>query len=204
MEKIGFIGVGKVGTAFGVRLSEQGYPVVAAMDASSEEGARFAALVSGCRLFDTAQGLADEVDFVFITTPDDVIGQVASQVNWRPGQTVVHCSGANSTAVLSPAKEAGCLVGSMHPCNTFANTGQSLQNLPASMFALEAEEPLLSDLKTIVQSLNGRWMKLSERDKPLYHASAAMACNCSSLSQSSSRHTAAGLPANALSVNAST
>ncbi len=177
MEKIGFIGVGKVGTAFGVRLAEQGFPVVGAMDILPEEASRFSNSIPKCRVYDTAQELADEMDFVFITTPDDVIGQVASQVNWRPGQTVVHCSGANSTAVLNPAKQAGCHVGCMHPCNTFASIQQSLENLPGSTFTLEAEEPVLTQLKAFAKSLKGSWMSLQEKDKALYHASVCIACN---------------------------
>jgi predicted short-subunit dehydrogenase-like oxidoreductase (DUF2520 family) len=177
MDRIGFIGVGKVGTAFGVRLAEQGFPVVACMDILPDEARRFAESIQGCRVYDAAQSLADDMDFVFITTPDDVIGQVAARVNWHTGRTVIHCSGANSTAVLAPAKATGCNVGCMHPCNTFASIQQSLENLPGSTFTLEAEEPVLSDLKQFVESLSGRWMKLSEKDKPLYHASVCIACN---------------------------
>ena len=130
MERIGFIGVGKVGTAFGVRLSEQGFPVVAAMDIVPSESRRFADSVPGCRIYDSAQELADETDFVFITTPDDVISKVAAGVSWRRGQSVVHCSGANSAAILEPARHVGAHVGCMHPCNTFASIAQSLENLP--------------------------------------------------------------------------
>ena len=158
MEKIGFIGVGKVGTAFGVRLAEGGFPVRGAMDILPGESTRFARSVSGCRVYQTAQSLADDMDFVFITTPDDIIGQVAAQVRWHSGQTVIHCSGANSTVVLEPARKAGCHVGCMHPCNTFASIQQSLENLIGSTFTLEAEEPVLSDLKSFVAVLKGRWM----------------------------------------------
>ena len=177
MDRIGFIGVGKVGTAFGVRLAEQSFPVVACMDILPDEATRFAGSIQGCRVYGTAQSLADDMDFVFITTPDDVIGQVAAQVNWHTGQTVIHCSGANSTAVLAPAKATGCNVGCMHPCNSFASIQQSLENLPGSTFTLEAEEPVLGDLKRFVDSLNGRWMTLTEKDKALYHASVCIACN---------------------------
>ena len=177
MEKIGFIGVGKVGTAFGVRLSQQGHPVVAAMDILPAEAQRFAESVAGCRVYDTAQALADDMDFVFITTPDDIIGQVAAQVKWHAGQTVIHCSGANSTAILAPAREAGCHIGCMHPCNTFASIEQSLENLLGSKFTLEAEEPVLTDLKAFAASLKGSWMTLREKDKALYHAAVCIACN---------------------------
>ncbi len=177
MNRIGFIGVGKVGTAFGVHLAEKGFPVAGAMDILPKESARFSETVTGCKVYDTAQALADEMDFVFITTPDDVIGEVASDVSWRQGQTVVHCSGANSTAVLDPARDSGCHVGCIHPCNSFASVQQSLENLPGSTFTLEAEEPVLSELKTIVASLDGKWMKLREQDKALYHAAVCIACN---------------------------
>ncbi len=177
MNSIGFIGVGKVGTAFGVRLAEKGFPVVGCMDILPHESTRFTQSIQGCKAYNSAQELADAVDFVFITTPDDVIGQVASEVQWRADQTVIHCSGANSMAVLSPAREQGCHVGCMHPCNTFASIQQSLENLPGSTFTLEAEEPVLSELTQFVDALNGKWMKLREQDKALYHASICIACN---------------------------
>lgn len=177
MERIGFIGVGKVGTAFGTRLAEQGFPVKGAMDILPAEARRFADSIEGCTIYPTAQSLADEMDFVFITTPDDEIGEVAREVKWSAGRTVIHCSGANSTAVLAPAHQRGCHVGCMHPCNSFASIQQSLENLPGSTFTLEAEEPVLSDLKAFVASLSGRWMTLREQDKALYHASVCIASN---------------------------
>ena len=177
MERIGFIGAGKVGTAFGVRLAEQGFPVVGAMDILPDEARRFADSISGCATYDGAQQLADEMDFVFITTSDDAIAQVAGEVNWHEGQSVVHCSGANSAAILEPARKVGAHVGCMHPCNTFASVAQSLENLPGSTFTLEAEEPVLSDLKRFAEALKGRAMMLREEDKPLYHASICIACN---------------------------
>ncbi|MFW6055800.1 MAG: Rossmann-like and DUF2520 domain-containing protein [Chloroflexota bacterium] len=177
MERIGFIGVGKVGTAFGVRLAEKGFPVVAAMDIVKDEATRFADSISGCTVYDTAQQLADEVDFVFITTPDDVIAQVAKDVQWHTGQSVIHCSGANSAAILEPARATWAHVGCLHPCNTFASIAQSLENLPGSTFTLEAEEPVLTDLKEFVQALDGRALMLKEEDKALYHASICIACN---------------------------
>jgi len=177
MERIGFIGVGKVGTAFGTRLAEKGYPVTGAMDILPAEAERFSKAITGCKVYPTAQALADAMDFVFITTPDDVIGEVAAALKWRVGQTVIHCSGANSTAVLAPARKQGAHVGCMHPCNTFASIQQSLENLPGSTFTLEAEEPTLTDLKNFAAALNGRWMELREEDKALYHAAACIACN---------------------------
>lgn len=177
MQKIGFIGVGPVGTAFGVRLSQQGYEVIAVYDVSSVAAQRFAETVTGCQVCETAQDAADMAEFVFITTPDDVIARVAAQVNWHTGQSVIHCSGACSTDVLEPARERAATVGSFHPCQTFASINQAVENLLGSTFAIEAEEPLLSVLKGMANALRGSWLELKAEDKALYHASAAIACN---------------------------
>jgi len=177
MHKIGFIGAGPVGTAFGVRLSQQGYEVIAVHDIRFDAAERFAEKVTGCQVCETAQRVADMAEFVFITTPDDVIARVALQVNWHSGQSVVHCSGACSTDVLKPAREGGATVGSFHPCQTFASINQAVENLPGSTFAIEAEEPLLSVLKEMANALHGSWLEVKAEDKALYHASATIVCN---------------------------
>ena len=177
MQKIGFIGVGPVGTAFGVRLSQQSYEIIAVYDVSLAAAQRFAKTVTGCQVCERAQDVADMAKFVFITTPDDVISKVAAQVNWHTDQSVIHCSGACSTDVLIPARERGATVGSFHPCQTFASIDQAVENLPGSTFAIEAEEPLLSVLKEMATALRGSWLVLKAEDKALYHASAAIACN---------------------------
>ena len=52
-----------------------------------------------------------------------------------------------------------------------------MENIPGSTFALEAEEPLLADLKDMAGALDGNWIKLRASDKVAYHAAAVFACN---------------------------
>jgi len=176
MLKIGFIGAGTVGTALSVLLSGKGYPVVAVSSRSSTSAKKLAETISGCRLEDN-QGVADAAELIFITTPDDVIASVASQIQWRTGQSVVHCSGADSTDILEPAKKLGAKVGAFHPLQTFAGTKQAIENIPGSTFAIEAEEPLLSTLKGMATAVDGHWIELKAEDKVAYHAAAVVACN---------------------------
>jgi len=177
MLKLGFIGAGPVGTTFGVRLSEQGYAVVAVADISPAAAERFAGLVPGCRVLKNAQELADAVDMVFITTADDFIPRVSSELKWRPNQMAVHCSGASTVQSLEAARQQGVRVGSIHPCQTFAGIEQAIANLPGSTFAIEAEEPLKTTLTEMAQALRGDIVYLTSEDKVLYHAAAAIACN---------------------------
>jgi len=175
--KLGFIGAGPVGTTFGVRLSEQGYAVAAVADISPAAAERFAGLVPGCRVSGNNQELADAVDMVFITTADDFIPKVSSELKWRPGQTVVHCSGASTVQSLEAARRQGAGVGSIHPCQTFAGIEQAIANLPGSTFAIEAEEPVKATLTDMARALRGDIVYLTSEDKVLYHAAAAIACN---------------------------
>ncbi len=177
MPKIGFIGAGPVGTAFGVQLSQLGYQVIAVYDVSPEAARRFVKRVPGCQICQTAQKLVDRAELVFITTPDDFIPKVAAELKWHPGQSVIHCSGATSADALEPAKQQGAMVGSIHPCQTFAGIDQAIENLPGSTFAIEAEEPLRGILTDMAKALNGDWVYLTAEDKALYHASACIACN---------------------------
>ncbi len=177
MLKLGFIGAGTVGTALSVRLSSKGYQVIAVSSRSQTSAKKLAQAVSGCHAFNNNQDVADTAELIFITTPDDAIAPVASEIQWHRGQSVVHCSGALSTDILEPAKKLGAQVGSFHPLQTFASVKQAIENIPGSTFAVEAEEPLLSTLKDMATALDGHWIELKANDKVAYHAAAVIACN---------------------------
>jgi predicted short-subunit dehydrogenase-like oxidoreductase (DUF2520 family) len=177
MVKTGFIGAGTTATALAVRLSQKGCPVVAVFSRTLSSAQKLAGLVPSCQVCYAAQEVADTAEIVFITTPDDVIAQVCGEIQWREGQSVVHCSGAHSVDILEAARKLGAAVGSFHPLQTFADVDQAIENLSGSTFALEAEEPLLSTLKELTLVLNGNWVELKPGDKVLYHAAAVFVCN---------------------------
>ncbi len=177
MVKLGFIGAGVVGTALAVRLQEKGYPVVAVASRSKKSAEKLADAVMGCRAYDSKQEVVDAADIVFVTTPDDEVQGVISELSWSKGKSVIHCSGVDSLDVLQKAKDDGAQVGGFHPLQTFASVTHAINNLPGSTFAIEAEEPLSDILKQMAQSLEGEFVMLGLGDKALYHAAAVVACN---------------------------
>ena len=177
MLKVGFIGAGTVGTALTVSLSQKGCRVLAVFSRTLSSAERLAHLVPGCQVSQMAEGVADAAELAFITTPDDVIPEIANEVKWHKGQDAIHCSGAHSIDILEPARRLGANVGSFHPLQTFASVNEAIKNLPGSTFALEAEEPLLPRLKELAAILNGRWVELKPGDKVLYHAAAVFVSN---------------------------
>jgi predicted short-subunit dehydrogenase-like oxidoreductase (DUF2520 family) len=177
MLKLGIIGAGTVGTALAVRLGRAGYAITAVASRSCSSSERLIEMTGCGRVYNVLQDVADRSDFVFITTPDDAISQVVSQVRWHRGQFVVHCSGVDSLDVLEPARMVGAKVGSFHPLQTFASIQKAVENLPGSTFALEAEGDLLDILKEMSAALEGHYIKLGAGDKAAYHTAAVMTSN---------------------------
>jgi predicted short-subunit dehydrogenase-like oxidoreductase (DUF2520 family) len=175
--KLGFIGTGTIGSALALTLHSRGYPVVAVSSRYHASARKLAQAINGCSAVTDNQEVADTAEFVFITTPDDVIAPVASQTKWHQGQYVVHCSGADTTDILEPARKGGAYVGVFHPLQTFAGAREALENMPGSTFTLEAEEPLLGILQDMANALGGHWIELKAGDKAAYHAAAVIACN---------------------------
>ncbi|GAI64551.1 unnamed protein product, partial [marine sediment metagenome] len=106
------------------------YQVIAVSSRSQTSAKKLAQAVSSCHAFNNNQDVADTAELIFITTPDDAIAPVASEIQWHRGQSVVHCSGALSTDILEPAKNLGAQVGSFHPLQTFASVKQAVENIP--------------------------------------------------------------------------
>lgn len=175
--KVGFIGAGVVGTTLAASLGAAGYPVVAAASRRLASAQRLASQVPGCSACAEAQPVADAAQLVFITTPDNAIVSVAGAVRWRPGQMVVHTSGAHSLDVLEAAAAQGALTGSFHPLQSFADVREAVASLPGTTFALEGEGELLCVLQELAEALGGRWLHVGPQDKALYHAAAVLVSN---------------------------
>jgi predicted short-subunit dehydrogenase-like oxidoreductase (DUF2520 family) len=177
MLKAGFIGAGTVGTALAVLLDRQGYQVVASYDVNRTASENLAHRVKSARVMSGIQEVADSANIIFITTPDAAIAGVSCQAKWHEDTALIHCSGADSANILEPARKSGAIIGGFHPLQTFAGVDQAIENIPGSTFAIEAEDPLLSTLKTMATKLGGHWIKLKAEDKAAYHAAAVFASN---------------------------
>src|SRR5207237_5489570 len=102
----------------------------------------------------TRAGTLAKSGIVFLTVPDDAIGPLCKEIaeagGWRAGQGVVHCSGALPSDVLQPAKDAGALVASFHPLQTFASLEAAIAHMPGSTFAIEGDPELVTQLDKLV------------------------------------------------------
>ncbi|MBN1690072.1 MAG: DUF2520 domain-containing protein [Dehalococcoidia bacterium] len=176
-QTIGFIGAGMTGTALAVRLWQQDYEIIAVSSRSIESARRLSSFVSGCTVCDGAQQVADLAQVVFITTPDDIIPDIAAGVRWRPGQIAVHCSGVHSIDILEPAAGSGAHTCCLHPLQTFAGIEEAINNISGSTFALEGDQEGLAAAREMAQALEGNIILLKAGDKVKYHIAAVTLSN---------------------------
>ena len=169
---LAFIGAGRVAGALAPALARLGCRVSGIASRSRESAERVAALVPGSRAA-TAQEAADSADAVFITTSDGAIADVAASVAWRPGQFVVHCSGALTSEPLQPARAAGANVGPWHPFQTF---GGGETRLDGATFGIEAEGDALAFLERLTEDVGGYALRVPSSARALYHAASVMSC----------------------------
>jgi predicted short-subunit dehydrogenase-like oxidoreductase (DUF2520 family) len=174
---IGFIGAGAVGGTLAVALGQAGYRVVAVASRTLASAHGLAQRLAGCTAYAAPQQVVDACELIFISTPDDAIGPVASALTWRGGQGVVHCSGATSLDVFAVPMAQGVLPGALHPFQAVASLDTGVRSLPGTTFGIEADGVMRELLVTMALALGGRPIVLNAAEKALYHLSAVMMGN---------------------------
>ncbi len=165
-------------------LATRGYPI-RALAARRQSRARKSISLAGLPSPILALG-ADQLeqlppsDLVLITTPDDVITDIARNFaklrrSARHRATFLHTSGALSSAVLSPLAKAGFHTGSMHPLVSISAARAGAGALDGAFYCVEGDSVATRFAKMIVRDLNGTTFTIKAESKALYHAAAVMA-----------------------------
>jgi predicted short-subunit dehydrogenase-like oxidoreductase (DUF2520 family) len=181
---ISIIGAGRLGNALAIALTSNGYAVVA-LAARRAAHARKAISLSGLPSQTLALG-AEQLeqlppsDLVLITTPDDVIEEIARNFaqlrrTARHRGTFLHTSGALSSAVLAPLAGRGFHTGSLHPLVSVSEPGAGAEALHGAFYCVEGDSVAVRFANSIVHDLNGTAFTIKPESKALYHAAAVMA-----------------------------
>jgi predicted short-subunit dehydrogenase-like oxidoreductase (DUF2520 family) len=173
--RIGFVGAGRVGCALGVAFSRAGWPVAAVATRDPAREARFRQLVPNAHPVSSAAAIADVVDLVFVTVPDDAIADVAASLRLYAGQAAVHTSGALDARVLEAARAAGTQIGSFHPMVAFAEQEAAVAALSDATIAVEGDEELVALLGQLASDIGAQPVRLPPTGKTAYHAAAVLA-----------------------------
>jgi predicted short-subunit dehydrogenase-like oxidoreductase (DUF2520 family) len=180
---VGVVSAGRVGSVLGAALATAGHQVIAASAVSRASMSRAAALLP-----DVPRQPPDEVvrlaDLVLLAVPDDVLPGLVNGLRtascFRPGQIVVHTSGAHGIGVLEPAAEEGTLPLALHPVMTFTGRIEDVQRLAAcsiGVTATEGDEAAWSVGEALVLEMGAEPVRVPERVRPLYHAALTYGAN---------------------------
>jgi predicted short-subunit dehydrogenase-like oxidoreductase (DUF2520 family) len=193
---ISIIGAGRLGTALARALASSGYrieAVVARRKTRARACVELAELTAAHPLILTSAQL-DQLppsDILLITTPDDAIKGVATQLalmmksrgmkmeggglKVRVKRTVLHASGALSSDILRGLRDVGFSTGSMHPLISVSDPVHGAQSLQRAFFCIEGESAAQSVARSLVAALGAESFSINTKDKALYHAAAVMA-----------------------------
>jgi predicted short-subunit dehydrogenase-like oxidoreductase (DUF2520 family) len=180
---VGVVSAGRVGAVLGAALAAAGHHVVATAGVSRESVRRAAALLPDVPLKSPDDVVAG-ADLALLAVPDDVLpGLVrgfAAAGCFRPGQIVVHTSGAHGVGVLAPALEHGVLPLALHPVLTFTGRSEDVARLAGAcvgVTATEGDEVGWSVGEALVVEMGSEPVRVPEAVRPLYHAALAHGAN---------------------------
>jgi predicted short-subunit dehydrogenase-like oxidoreductase (DUF2520 family) len=178
---IGIVSAGRVGTALGAAFERAEHVVVgcsAISEASRQRAQR--------RLPDTpvlpVHEVASRADLLLLAVPDaelaGLVSGLAATGSVRPGTIVVHTSGANGIAVLSPLTDLGCVPLAIHPAMTFTGSDEDIARLSDACFGVTAADEVGYVIgQSLVLEIGGEPFRVSEDARALYHAALAHAGN---------------------------
>ncbi|MBI1759282.1 MAG: DUF2520 domain-containing protein [Actinobacteria bacterium] len=185
---VGVIGAGRVGSVLGAALARAGHVVVAATGVSSQSVARAGRLLPGVPLLPSSDvvGLAG---LVLLAVPDDTLAGLVDGLTgtgaWRPGQIVVHTSGAHGLSVLQPAARSGALPMALHPVMTFTGRPEDLDRLSGVAFGVTAptgadgsgQPDLRPVAEALVLEMGGEAVWVPDGARALYHVALVTGAN---------------------------
>lgn len=180
---VGVVSAGRVGAVLGAALAAVGHHVVAVSGVSRESVRRAAALLPDVPLKSPDDVVAG-ADLALLAVPDDVlpglVRGLAAAGCFRPGQIVVHTSGAHGVGVLAPAVEHGVLPLALHPVLTFTGRSEDVARLAGAsvgVTATEGDEAGWSVGEALVVEMGAEPVRVPEAVRPLYHAALAHGAN---------------------------
>ena len=184
---VAIVGPGRLGLALAISLRASGYPILAFVARHADHARKAARLFNQSAKLVRPLALAGisqlpSTDLVLITTPDDAIEQTARRLAELAPQkgktrhgTVLHTSGALSSAVLAPLAEAGFHTGSIHPLISVSEPHAGAEALRGAFYCLEGDPSAIRIASQIVGDLGGKSFSIRPGNKALYHAAAVMA-----------------------------
>ena len=168
--KIGFIGPGKVGVNLGRYFTQKGI-TISGFYGQNINSTKEAINITKSKFYENIKDIIKESDILFITTPDDIISIIDTQLSKfnLNNKSICHTSGSLKSNVLYNSKNSGALIYSIHPMFAFSNKNINLNELEKIYFSIEGDYFKNSPIEKLIKKLGNKYFLRKEEDSATYH-----------------------------------
>lgn len=175
---VAIIGVGRLGGALALALSEKKYNISQLVSRNHEKANRIAELLETRPQILKPEEIGQvEADVAFITTQDSEIPKVVKSLvdDLEHLPYIFHTSGSLSSKILNDLSREGCEVASFHPLISISDAKSGAKHFKNAYFCVEGDSEAVIAANQIVRDLEGIPFSVGTKDKTLYHAAAVTA-----------------------------
>lgn len=176
-----FIGAGPVGLTMARLFSNAGHKIVYFISRNEKRRQKAKKFSHALRTAYSFSEATEDFDILFISTPDDTLGEIAEriapQIKSGVNFYVGHFSGIVPSSVLQPLKNKGARIGSLHPLQTFASPEETINAFTGTYICIEGDNEAVNLFSGLAAEIGGKPFSIGTDKKPLYHAAAVIACN---------------------------
>ncbi len=174
---VAIVGPGRLGTALALQLARAGYRISEIVSRTPASARQARALTHTLKARSSHyRGASLDAGLIWLCVPDREIEIVATDLAalkiWK-GKTVFHSSGALDSDILSPLRERGAKVASVHPMMTFVRG--AVPTMKGITFALEGDAAAVQMARRVVRDFGARTFLIRKQNKAAYHAWGAFA-----------------------------
>lgn len=182
---IAIVGAGKVGTALGKVLSEQGQRITCVVSRTAASAKAAATFVKCSTAATSLEAIPTATDIVLIATPHEAVREVAmglaalGHLRFKK-LSVCHASGMLTAEVLSPLEKQGATVFSFHPLQTFPREFAVKNIVPrvrGIYYGVDGGARGIAKAKQLARRLRGTVIVIPPEMRAFYHAACVVAGN---------------------------
>ena len=180
-QRLNFIGCGQLGKTLGSLWHQSGSLVIG--DILTRSGKSAQAAVDSIGAGRAVANIDDmqSADLYLIASADDAIeacsDALAESGMLNAANIVFHCSGSQSSALLSACEDQGAHTASIHPIKSFADVGLAVRSFAGTHCGAEGEPEALTLLSSLFEAIGAKLLPIHAEHKTLYHAASVIASN---------------------------
>jgi predicted short-subunit dehydrogenase-like oxidoreductase (DUF2520 family) len=176
------IGAGRVGLNLLRLFHRRGIPVSIVVEPDTNRHERVRVIEAHASVHDDIpESIPDHISFAILAVPDSSITETAHRLaalHPLPSRMMVfHCSGTMDSSALAPLSETGCLMGCIHPMQSFHSVFLEESALSGIGCGIEGGDEFCEKARAFAEELSWRPLRIDARRKALYHAANVFAGN---------------------------